>query len=291
MARVEPSPTVPTSAGAANAPLPGRPSRWAIVFAPLGHWLMGGLTDCRRIGAFALITLTTVATKSRVARRVIRPLIQRQILRAGVRVLPIVCFLGAALGVAIVGQTTQLLMQVGQTKLIGPLLVNLVVRELAPLSAALVVLARVGTATVTELGTARALGEVEALEALGIDPIHYLVVPRVVGITTAVVSLTVYVILFALGVGYLFSFLRGLPMPPGEFFGIIAGSLGWVDFPLLAMKTMAFGFLASLIICYHGLAQPLRLEEVGEATTRTVAQTVVACLLVDALFVPVYIFL
>jgi phospholipid/cholesterol/gamma-HCH transport system permease protein len=182
-------------------------------------------------------------------------------------------------------------MQVGQTKLLGPLLVNLVVRELAPMSAALVVLARVGTATVTELGTARALGEVEALEALGIDPIHYLVVPRVVGITVSVVALTVYAVLFALGVGYLVSFLRGLAIPPGEFLGIVAGSLEWIDFPLLAMKTMSFGFVASLVICYHGLAQPLRLEEVGEATTRTVAQTVVACLLIDAFFVPVYIFL
>ncbi len=264
---------------------------WVRVFGPVGRKLLRTLTDCRRITAFALITLATVFTKAGVARRVIRPLIQLQILRAGVRVLPIICFLGAALGVVIVGQTTQLLLQVGQTKLLGPLLVNLVVRELAPLSAALVVLARVGTATVTELGTARALGEVEALEALGVDPIHYLVVPRVIGITTAVVCLTVYVILFSLGVGYLFSFLRGLQMPPGEFLGIVAGAMEWVDFPLLAMKTMAFGFLASLIICYHGLCHPLRLEEVGEATTRTVAQTVVACLLVDALFVPIYVFL
>ena len=282
---------MPAPVGTAGTTVIVRPAWWNHVFGAVGRALLGVLRDCRRIASFALIILATFVTKSRVARRVIRPLIQQQVLRAGVRVLPIVCFLGAALGVVIVGQTTQLLLQVGQTKLLGPLLVNLVVRELAPLSAALVVLARVGTATVTELGTARALGEIEALEALGVDPIHSLVVPRGVGITTAVVCLTVYVILFALGVGYLYSFLRGLDMPPGEFLDIVAGSLEWVDFPLHAMKTMTFGFLASLIICYHGLAQPLQLEEVGEATTRTVAQTVVACLLVDAFFVPVYLFL
>ena len=53
--------------------------------------------------------------------------------------------------------------------------------------------------TPQELGTARALGEVEALEALGIDPIHYLVVPRVIGFAVAVVSLNAYLILMALG--------------------------------------------------------------------------------------------
>ena len=257
----------------------------------MGSSLLGGLKNIRHLGAFSLITLTTLVMKSDLAYRVIRPLIQWQILRAGLRVLPIMCFLGAALGVVIVGQTVQLLLQVGQAKLVGPLLVNIIVRELAPLTSALVVLARVGTATVAELGTARAMGEVEALEALGIDPINYLVVPRLVGIATAVVCLSGYMILFALGFGYLYSFLRGLPLSPGEFFGLVASALDWADFPLLALKTSAFGVVTGLIICYQGLAQPVRLEEVGEATTRTVAQTVVACLLIDAVFIPVYLIL
>ncbi len=260
-------------------------------FRAAGRWLLGALTNTRRITAFSLITLATLVTKFGSASRVIRPLIQQQILRAGVRVLPIVSVLGAALGVVIVGQTVQLLLQVGQIKLMGPLLVNLVVRELAPLSASLMVLARVGTATVVELGTSRALGEVEALEALGVDPIHYLVLPRLVGIATAVVCLTVYMILFAFGFGYLFAFLRGMPMGPAEFFGVVTGSLEWVDFPLLALKTAGFGLMTGIIICYHGLAQPIRIEEVGEATTRTVAHSVVACLAFDALFVPIYMLL
>ncbi len=212
-------------------------------------------------------------------------------MRAGVNVLPIVCFLGMALGVVIVGQTVLLLVQVGQTKLMGPLLVTVVVRELAPLTAAMVVLARVGTAAVTELGTARAVGEVEALEALGIDPIHYLVVPKLIGFTVSIVCLTVYMILSALVAGYVVAFFRGLSMEPLEFFQVVADALSWVDFPLLALKTLVFGVLTSMIICYHGLADPLRLEDLGRATTRTVARTLIASLLVDALFLPVYLLL
>ena len=64
-------------------------------------------------------------------------------------------------------------------------MVAVVVRELGPLLTAMLVLAWSGTRNVIELGTARALGEVEALEALRIDPIHYLVVPRVIGMALA----------------------------------------------------------------------------------------------------------
>lgn len=257
-------------------------------FGRLGRRILGGIETSRRIGAFTLITLGTLVTKFGTSPRVIRPLVQQEILRSGVRVLPIVCFLGMALGLVIVGQTVLLLVQVGQTQLMGPLLVTVVIRELGPLTAALVVLARVGTAAVTELGTSRAVGEVEALEAMGIDPIHFLVVPRLIGFTVSIVSLTVYMVMTALLAGYLVAFLQGLPMGLGEYFRVIADAVSWVDFPLLALKTLAFGMLTSLIICYHGLAEAMRLEDVGLATTRTVAHTMVACLFVDALFLPVY---
>ena len=250
-----------------------------------------GTTTARRIGAFSLITFAILLQQFRRASQVIHPLIREQLLRAGIRPLPIVLFLGVALGVVIVGQTVRLLVQVGQLKLTGALLVTVVIRELGPLTASLVVLARVGTAMVTELGTARALGEVEALEALGIDPIHYLVVPRVVGVTLAVFLLTTYLILAALGAGYVFAFLQGLPLRPGEFARLIVDAMSWVDFPLLGLKTLAFGALTSLITCYHGLAQPIGLDEVGAATTRTVAQSVVAVLCLDALFIGVYLLL
>jgi len=68
-------------------------------------------------------------------------------------------------------------------------MVAVVVRELGPLLTAMLVLARSGSSNVIELGTARALGEVEALEALRIDPIHYVVMPRVIGMALAVFAL------------------------------------------------------------------------------------------------------
>jgi len=178
---------------------------------------------------------------------------------------------------------------VGAINYLGIIMVIVVVRELGPLSAALIVLARIGTANVVELGTARALGEVEALEALGIDPVHYLVVPRVVGMAVGIFALTVYLILGALGSGYLWAFLQNVPLRPGDYFRQLTGALSGLDFALLALKSCAYGFLIAIITCYHGLAQPLRLEEVSFATVRAGAQSVIACILVDALFILIYL--
>ncbi len=253
-------------------------------------WLQW-METVRRIGAFTLITLGVVVTKWGVAGRVIRPEIREQITRCGLRLFPTVAFLGFALGFVIIGQTVALLSKVGATNLSGVLMVTVVVRELGPLTAALLVLGRVGTAAVIELGTARALGEVEALEALGIDPIHYLVVPRFLGLTVSIFCLAVYLILVALASGWIFGFLQDLPMKPSEYFGQIAAALRWEDFLLLTLKTLAYGSLLSLVVCYHGLAQPLRLEEVSRATARTVAQSVVGCVFVDGLFIVLYLLL
>jgi phospholipid/cholesterol/gamma-HCH transport system permease protein len=181
------------------------------------------------------------------------------------------------------------LTRLGAINYLGTIMVLVVVRELGPLLAALLVLARIGTANVVELGTARATGEVEALEALGIDPIHYLVVPRVVGLALGVFSLTVYLIIGALLSGYLWAFLQDVPLRPGDYLRQLAGSLRGLDFVLLGLKTLAFGFIIALVTCYHGLAQPLRLEEVSYATVRAVAQSIIACVLVDALFILVYL--
>ncbi len=255
----------------------------------VGQKLVRFTTTMHGLGAFALITLGIVLTKFNHAHRLIHPLIRQQIYRAGVRLLPMVTFLGLALGLVIIGQTVSLLTRVGAQSYAGTVMVTVVVRELGPILAALLVLARVGTATVIELGTSRAQGEVEALEALGIDPVHYLVMPRVIGLALSIFSLTVYLVLTALIGGYLFAFLQDVPLQLGQYFGQLANSLRWQDFVLLALKTVLFGAIIAIVTCYQGLAQPLTIEDVSGATTRAVGQSVVACVLLDAIFIVVYL--
>lgn len=255
----------------------------------LGRRLFLFLLAIQGLGAFALITLGVLLKKFRVARQVVWPLMRREIVRAGVRLLPMFLFVAGVLGLLIIGQAVSWLTRVGAINYLGSIMVVVVVRELGPLLTALLVLAWVGTANVVELGTARAMGEVEALEALGIDPVHFLVVPRVVGMAVGMFSLTVYLILGALVSGYLWAFLQDVPLLPGDYFTQLARALTYLDFILLAVKTCVFGFIIAIVTCYHGLAQPLRLDEVSRATVRAVAQSIIACALVDALFIVVYL--
>ena len=255
----------------------------------VGRGLFRFLLTMQGLGAFALITLGVMITRFGDARQVIRPRMLQELSRAGLRLLPMFLFISAALGLLVIGQTVSWLTRVGAMNFLGTIMVVVVVRELGPLTAALLVLARIGTANVIELGTARAMGEVEALEALGIDPVHYLVVPRVIGMALGVFALTVYLILGALLSGYLWAFLQDVPLRPGDYFHQLANALSGMDFALLAIKTVAFGFIIALVTCYHGLAQPLRLEQVSSATVAAVAQSVIACVLIDALFIIIYL--
>ena len=255
----------------------------------LGRGLFHFLLTLQGLGAFALITLGVMITRFGAAREVIRPRVFQEAARAGLRLLPMFLFMAAALGLVVIGQTVSWLAPVGAIDFLGTVMVIVVVRELGPLATALLVLARIGTANVIELGTARAMGEVEALEALGIDPVHYLVVPRVIGMALGVFALTVYLILGALLSGYLWAFVQDVPLRPGDYFRQLAGALSGLDFALLAVKTLAFGSIIALVTCYHGLAQPLRLEEVSRATVAAVAQSIIACVLIDALFIIIYL--
>ncbi len=255
-----------------------------------GARLINTLEVLRELGAFAVITLGVTLTKFNVSKRVVHPLIFSQIWNSGVRLLPMMSFIGAAFGFLIIGQAVPILLLVGAPQYIGTVMVTVIVRELGPLLTALIVLARAGTSNVVELGTMRALGEVEALESLGIDPIHYLVMPRVIGLATAVFCLTTYLVLIAIGSGYLCAFLQNVPLTFPNYIEELGNALRWEDFALFALKTTLFGAVIAVVNCYHGLARPLNVEDISSVTARAVVESVTACVLLDAFFLVGYLF-
>ena len=255
----------------------------------IGRRLLYLIETVKGLGAFALISVGVACTKFRVASRVIHPLIRQQIYRDGVRLLPLVSFTALALGFVVIGQTVTLLTRVGAQGWAGTIMVAVIVREVGPLTTALLVLVRVGTGTVIELATARAMGEVNALEAMGIDPIHYLVVPRFWGLSLSIFALSIYLILFALIGGYLFAFLEDIPILPTEYVRQLAAALSWKDFVILAVKTTSFGGIIAVVTCHAGLAKPLLLENVSSVATSAVVLSLGLCIGVDALFIISYL--
>ena len=256
-----------------------------------GHRALASVQTIKGLLAFALISVGALISHRHHARPLIRSLVVEQVAQNGLKLLPLGLAVAAAFGLVVVGQIVALLTKLGATQLIGPLVVTLVIRELAPLITAFLVLGRSGTNTVVQLGTSRALGEVEALETLAIDPIHYLVVPRIIGLATVVFALTVYLIMGTLGFGFAFAFLTDTPLTVETFAGEIFSSLTWFDFTLLGIKTAGFGIIIAVSTCYAGLARPLTLPEVAPASTQGVVLGVTGCLLLDAVLVPLWWFM
>lgn len=247
----------------------------------------GGRTFLRLL-SFALIVLGTGFTKLGRGRMMVQAAALDQVRQAGVGLLPFVGLISMVAGFVILGQTLVLLRQFGAESALGTVMVVVIFRELAPVATALVVLLRVGTATVVELATMRATGEVEALEALSVDPVHYLVLPRVVGLAVSVFCLTVYFMMGALVGGYLFCFVQELPLSLSDYLNQLARALSWQDFLLLLLKSGGFGAAIGLLTCYQGLSSPLRLEQVPAAASQAVTKSLIFCVVLDLVILGFY---
>src|SRR5436305_1948791 len=119
----------------------------------------------------------------RIWRRRFRAALSRQIVVGGVEAVELVAFVAFLAGILIVVQVQLWLDKVAQSRLLGPVLVTVVIRELAPVMANFVCIARSGNAITAELANMKRAGQVRALELQGLDPLVDLVVPRVLGVT------------------------------------------------------------------------------------------------------------
>jgi phospholipid/cholesterol/gamma-HCH transport system permease protein len=213
---------------------------------------------------------------------VVRNVLARQILFSGVDAITFISFIALLVGVSIVVQASIWLRTLGQTQLLGPLLVTVVIRELGPLLANFVVIGRSGNAIAAELGNMKVSGEVQLLDAMGLDPFVYLVIPRVIGFAVSVFCLTILFFVVSLTSGYILSLLGQHPLPPLEFMDSIGESLRPSDVVLVLVKTLVPALIAGTICCTEGLAVTNTITEVPIATTRSLQRSVFALFLVSA---------
>lgn len=176
----------------------------------------------------------------------------QQVYFTGLEAVPFLSLLALLLGSTVLVQSLPQLQGVGAHGLIGKILVISIVRELGPIVAAMIVITRSGTAMAAEMATNRITGQVEALEAMGIDIFHYLVVPRVLGSVVALFCLVIYFDVIALIGGFLVASLR-LTMPLGLYVEYILDSLAPLDLYITLCKGLLFGLVITLFSCYHGL--------------------------------------
>ncbi len=216
--------------------------------------------------------------------RTTRNVLARQLLFTGVEASRFIALIAFFVGLSIVVQFQYWLTKFGQTQYLGPVLVMTVVRELGPLLVNFIIIGRSGTAMAIELGNMKLAGEVRALDAQGLDPFTYLILPRVVGAALSVFCLTIIFIVVAFCSGYISGTLFGAnPGRPLLFVESIFGALQQADVLNLLIKTLLCGAMTGAICCAEGLSVGTASTEVPQAATRAVVRSTAALFIISAL--------
>jgi phospholipid/cholesterol/gamma-HCH transport system permease protein len=251
-------------------------SLWLRVFELIGglaylivdvtRWIVRGLKPGVRLGRTAIVT---------------------QVLRVGANSTGIVVLVCGCIGFILALQMEPPLADLGQQDKIANIIAVAVFRELGPLIAAIVLTGFAGAAIAAEIGTMVVGEEIEALEASALNPIRFLVVPRVIATVFSLVCLTVigdFVAVLAGGamaVGF-------LDVPYQLYLDNTLEQLVLSDFYTGLIKASVFGLILSGLACYNGLRVSGGAAGVGKATTDTVVQTIVLVIFADLIFTTMF---
>ncbi len=210
--------------------------------------------------------------------------------RVGVRSIPIVSLVLFCIGAILALQMAPILRDYGMVPKVADVISIAVFRELGPLMAAIVLTGFGGASIAAETGTTVVSEEIEALTAHAIDPIRFLVVPRVLATTVMLVCVSVVAdltgVLGGMTVGRFF-----LHIGHEQYITHTFDALKTRDFVTGLGKAAVFGVMISSFACYLGLGVTGGAMGVGRATTRTVVLTIVALITVDLIFNGVFFFL
>ena len=214
-------------------------------------------------------------------RRTVRAEFYRVLKQAGPEALPTVLVTASIIGLAMVYQALYWLQIAGESVKVGRVLVLVLVRELAPLLVGLIVLGRSGTVALVELGAMQQRGQVRRLDALGIDPLIYLVMPRVLAISVATFALAILFIATALTVGYVAGFGLGvIKLTFGTYLDSIVQGMAPQDYLVLPVKTLAIGFVIGFTCCFVALNPGRTATDIMALLPRGFVRAVLALLVV-----------
>jgi phospholipid/cholesterol/gamma-HCH transport system permease protein len=157
------------------------------------------------------------------------------------------------------------------------------VRELAPLMTAVIITGRTGAAIAAELGTMQVRSEIDALATMGINPVRFLILPRILAITFIGPALTLMGMFIGMLGGMLVAALM-IDMPAVTFWQRMAERVAINDFAHGLVKSLVFAWIIGFAGCHLGMRAGGDASSVGSATTRTVVSSIFFIIVVDAVF-------
>ncbi len=237
-------------------------------------------SDEVRYLAAVLGTTLLLGAQVRQWSRTVRKVFAQQLLLFGVHSVRFTLVLAVLVGISVVVQLDVWTGKLGQSQKLGPLLVAVVARELGPLFANFVLIVRGGSAIATELGLMKAGGEVRVLEAQGIEPLPFLVMPRVIALAVSAFCLTVIFVVVAFASGFGFGALIGQTNPdPAVFINSVFKAVRPFDAIGFLVKCLLPALLTGVICCTDGLSVAGGPTDVPPAVKKALARSLGALFL------------
>jgi phospholipid/cholesterol/gamma-HCH transport system permease protein len=249
----------------------------------LGRWtVLQGTEAGRLLGFFGRIAAVLGESFSRL--RVLRlASIVRHVQETGVNAIPIVSLIAFLISVVVAYLGAQQLARFGAQIFVVDLVTIAVLREMGVLLTAIIVAGRSGSAFAAEIGVMQLNEEIDALRAMGMNPIELLVVPRVIGLIIALPCLTVIADAMGLAGGGLLSLVQ-LHIPPAQFTVRMREALSSTTFWAGMVKAPVFALLIGMVGAYRGMQVRDSARELGRMTTMAVVQSIFLVILADAFF-------
>jgi phospholipid/cholesterol/gamma-HCH transport system permease protein len=258
-------------------------------FESFGGWFLSKVQNTIDFCAYTYLIIKTGVGKKPGGYRTNLNVLFKQVLFTGVDALPLIAIVALAIGGISIIQSLTFLPRFGGESFIGNILITVIVRELGPLLTGFIVIGRSGTAITTEIGNMVVSHEIEALESMGIDPVRYIVLPRIFGMTASLVSLNIYFDIFAILGGFFVSKLV-LVTSFIPFLHRLLESVVLSDLTISLLKGFIFGILISLTSSYRGFSVKTSSTEVPQMTTKGVVNSITALFLADGLITFIYYF-
>lgn len=217
-----------------------------------------------------------IASRPREGRVFVRRIIVQQLYFTAVQALPVLIPIALLMGAMVIIQFARLSGQYD----FGRISVLLIVRELGPIITALLVILRSATAVTIEVSYMRVLNELDAIEMIGIDPIQIVCLPRLIGITSAIMGLFVIFDLVSILGGYAIVWMS-THIPMSNFLHQIAKAITGTDILVGAIKAVLFGITITVTCLYRGFEMKQRITEVPVATSKSAIECFLYCLVVN----------
>jgi phospholipid/cholesterol/gamma-HCH transport system permease protein len=277
--------TVPAEA-APPAPVPGTPPLAALL-AEVGETAVHAKENALDfIGFVGAITAGAGRIFGSV-KRLRLPSVVRHVYETGLTAVPIVSLIAFLIAVIVAYIGAQQLRKFGGEVFVVDLVTVSVLRELGVLLTAIIVAGRSGSAFAAEIGAMKLNDEVDALRAMGMDPVEVLVMPRILGLVIALPALTILADAMGLAGGAILSWYL-VDIPLGQYVERVQGSISEYTFWVGIIKAPVFAVLIAVTGTLRGMQVRTSSRELGRLTTVAVVQSIFLVILADAMFAVVF---